>query len=120
VQSESVHAPEAQSPPNLQTLPTSQGVQAPPQSTSVSLPFFTMSVHDAATQTPLSHTLLVQSPGAMHVPPVAHGAHFPPPQSTSDSAPSLTWSEQDEPWQRPAVQFPVAQSVGVEQALPDT
>jgi hypothetical protein len=69
--------------------------QVPPQSTSVSLPFCTLSVQDAGVQVCAvgSQTLLRQSPGTMHALLSAHGPQVPP-QSTSVSPASFTMSVQ--------------------------
>ena len=64
--------------------------QLPPQSTSVSLPFFTPSVQLAVTgarHVPLVQMPLAQSAAAEHVPPLAHFVAQLPPQSTSVSLP---------------------------------
>jgi hypothetical protein len=68
----------------------------PPQSTSVSLPFFTPSVQLAAEQVFKvgSQTLSTQSDPTRHVSPSAHGEHVAPPQSTSVSSASFTPSAQ--------------------------
>jgi hypothetical protein len=75
-----------------QPLPTAQfAVQVPPQSTSVSFPFLTPSVHVAATHLPpLEHLPLAgsaQSVFALQFLPTAHVGPQPPPQSTSVSVP---------------------------------
>ena len=69
---------------------------APPQSTSVSLPFFTPSEQLApwhVSGVP-EHTPLWQSEPALHVLPAAHLPQLAPPQSTSVSVPFLTKSVQ--------------------------
>jgi hypothetical protein len=84
-----------QSAPTLHTLPAAHALQLPPQSTSVSVPFFTVSVHVAAWH--LSgepeHTPLWQSDGTRHVLAFAHLPQLEPPQSMSVSVPFLTLSE---------------------------
>jgi hypothetical protein len=61
------HTPLAQSAFTLHAPPFAQGAQtAPPQSTSVSLPFLTMSAHDGAWHTPPVHTPVVQSAPIEH------------------------------------------------------
>jgi hypothetical protein len=68
----------------------------PPQSVSVSVPFFTPSVHVAAWHVrgdPV-HTLSAQSPATVHDLPVPHLGHVAPPQSMSVSSASLTVSLQ--------------------------
>jgi hypothetical protein len=60
----------------------------PPQSTPVSSPFFTLSVHEGATQMSIAeHEPLVQSVPILHAAPTPHGGHMPPPQSAPVSAP---------------------------------
>jgi hypothetical protein len=66
----------------------------PPQSTSVSVPFFTPSLHPGCVQRPLEQYALVQSLPPMHFFPFAHAGHVPPPQSLSVSAPFSTPSLQ--------------------------
>jgi hypothetical protein len=62
----------------------------PPQSTSVSVPFCTVSVQVGAEQVPLAEqTLSIQSPPTRHVLPSAHGGQTEPPQSMSVSVPSF-------------------------------
>jgi hypothetical protein len=88
--------PPAQSPFAVQPLPSAQALQVgPPQSTSVSLPFWTVSVHDA------THVVPLQIPprqSAAILQPLlnAHGFPLPsqatPPQSTSVSRPFFTAS----------------------------
>jgi hypothetical protein len=48
------HAPMLQSPSTPQFFPTAQGLHDPPQSTSVSVPFFTKSVHCASMHLPVA------------------------------------------------------------------
>jgi hypothetical protein len=115
-----VHTPLWQSPATTQVLPFAQSPQdGPPQSTSVSLPFFTVSLQPAPWQTfgvPLQ-TLLIQSPATLHVLPVPQSPHVPPPQSTSVSAPFLTTSEHVGAWQV-TLQTPLEQSFGAPHVLP--
>src|SRR4051794_23446325 len=69
--------PLRQSSATAHALPTAQPEQAPPQSTSVSAPFFTWSLHAGAAHTPFVHTRLAQSvPRAQRLPAaqVGHGA----------------------------------------------
>jgi hypothetical protein len=62
-----VHTPLWQSVLARHFLPSRHAVQAaPPQSTSVSVPFFARSPHPAAWQDPLVHTALTQSVAAWH------------------------------------------------------
>ena len=58
----------------------------PPQSTSVSFPFDTPSLHDGATHTRPRQAMLVQSLAFAHFLPSPHAIHTPP-QSTSVSCP---------------------------------
>jgi hypothetical protein len=84
----------AQSVPARQALPSAHvGQPPPPQSTSVSVPFFTVSEHVAAWQTRPVHTPLSQSAATAHARLAAHGVHEPP-QSTSVSVPSFILSVQ--------------------------
>src|SRR4051812_38085250 len=87
-----VHAPPEQAPlaqsafrPHFLVSPHFWA-QPVPQSTSVSLAFFTLSKHVGPWQTPLVQTPLVQSPGAPQNLPTTHGAQIPP-QSLSLSFP---------------------------------
>jgi hypothetical protein len=64
----------------------------PPQSTSVSAPFFTTSEQLGAWQMLLMHTPLWQSVATLHVLPAAHLPQLAPPQSVSVSVPFLTLS----------------------------
>ena len=76
-----------QSDPTRQVAKFAQAAhEGPPQSTDVSVPFFTPSVHIAPAQVPFEQTPVVQSPPEMHESPVAHLGHEPP-QSLSVSAP---------------------------------
>src|SRR6266852_2810250 len=72
------------------------GQVPPPQSTSVSAPFFTPSRHVGGWQMPVVQTPLVQSAATRHIFRSAHGAQMPPPQSMSVSAPFFMPSEHDE------------------------
>ncbi len=81
-----VHTPPLQSLLEAHAAPTPHCSQLPPQSTSLSLPFLSLSPHDAAAaRTPPVHTPEAQSLPAPHFWPSAHVSQ-PPPQSTSDSA----------------------------------
>ena len=62
----------------------------PPQSTSVSVPFFTLSVLVGTWQAAPVQTPLLQSSATRHALRSAHGGLPTPPQSTSVSVPSLT------------------------------
>ncbi len=68
--------------------------QEPPQSTSVSVPSSTLSVQDAAAQTPPLQVPGSQSFWIEHIFPGTQAAQRGPPQSASVSAPSLTPSVQ--------------------------
>jgi hypothetical protein len=107
------HADDEQSGFERQTRPSGQrGQVLPPQSVSVSVPFFTMSTQDAATQIfTLLHTMEAQSSGARQARPVPQPGQLPP-QSTSVSSPSLVLFTQVMGAQRPPRHTPEAQSVG--------
>jgi hypothetical protein len=62
----------------------------PPQSTPVSFPFTTASVHVGALQVPPVHTPLWQSDLSTHPLPSTQVGQPPPPQSWSVSIPSAT------------------------------
>jgi hypothetical protein len=83
-----------QSPGPAHVLPAAHLGQVPPQSLSVSLPFFTVSLQAGAAQTPALHTPLSQSVPTVHLPPGAHGLQVAPPQSRSVSLPFFTPSAQ--------------------------
>jgi hypothetical protein len=111
------HRPPMQTPPT-QSVPVTHILPAPhlphppvapPQSMSVSIPFWCASPQVGATQTALVHTRLAQSPPPTHFLPAAHGAHDPP-QFTSDSVPFLIGSMHDGAAQTPAVQTWLMQS----------
>jgi hypothetical protein len=94
------------------------GAQMPPQSTSVSFWFLTLSAHVGVWQTLVVHTLLVQSPPAEHAFPLPQPPHIEPPQSTSVSVPFFTTSLQVGVWQMPPVHTPLVQSPATEQCRP--
>jgi hypothetical protein len=72
----------------LHALPVRHfGAVAPPQSTSVSSPFFLPSVGLGAAHFPVLHTSLAQSPSILQTFPVSHLGAAAPPQSTSVSSP---------------------------------
>ncbi|KYG03235.1 hypothetical protein BE21_52740 [Sorangium cellulosum] len=82
----------------LQFMPLSQvGPQGPPQSLSVSQPFFTPSEQAGATQTDASQLQLSQSSSTLHEPASAleQPAHTPPPQSSPVSSPFTSRSTQN-------------------------
>jgi hypothetical protein len=81
-----VHDRERQSPFCVHALPVAHSEQvAPPQSTSVSLPFLIPSEH-GWTQRPAAHISDSQSSFFWHAAPSAHAGQLPP-QSTSVSVP---------------------------------
>jgi hypothetical protein len=91
-----VQTPLRQSVSPEQSLPAAHAEQtAPPQSTSVSSWFFTLSSQAAAWQVLGSpvHTPLMQSPAPLQVCPALHLGHEEP-QSMSVSVPFFTPSEQ--------------------------
>jgi len=113
-----VHTLLVQSPGPPQPFPVAHAPQvAPPQSTSVSAPFFTLSVHVGAWHVPPAHDPLAQSVLSVHVAPTAHGEQ-PGPQSTSASLPFFTLSVQVGAWQTEPVQTRFLQSLGDLQAWP--
>jgi hypothetical protein len=92
-------------------LPGAQPPQVPPQSTSVSVPLRTPSVHDGPTQTfPVQLAPATQSLVAWHPTPMAQGGHVPPPQSVPVSAPFATPSEQLGAAHLKSVHTPLVQS----------
>ncbi len=111
-----------QSLPAAQVWPLAQlAAQLPPQSMSVSVPFFTASEQvGSAAQSPATQLVLVQSVPARQVLPLAQSAAQLPPQSTSVSVPFLMPSEHETagPPQTPAVQTPLVQSLPATQVLP--
>src|SRR4051812_5811353 len=66
---------------------------------------------------PVTQLLVAQSPGPSHSCPVVHFLQVPP-QSMSVSAPFLTPSVQLGTWHTPPPHRALAQSKGMEQALP--
>jgi hypothetical protein len=115
--------------PLKQSLPTAHILfrahllgQLPPQSTSVSLPFCTPSLHEMGWQTLPTHDALAQSIAPRQRSPSPHLGHDPP-QSMSVSLPFCTLSVHEKPphtrfgavpWQ-----MPVTQSAGTLQCLPE-
>jgi hypothetical protein len=75
-------------------LPVAHAPHDPPQSVSLSVPFFTPSLQVAAWHTPPVHTPLWQSPPIPHFLFVVHLVAQVPPQSVSDSLPFFTVSLQ--------------------------
>src|SRR5204862_292354 len=99
--------------------PSAQGAQVPPpQSMSVSLPFFIPSP-----QLPGLHTLAAQAPLAQSLPathawPPMHFGQVLPPQSTSVSSPFFALSVQDGAAQVPPLHTLSLQSAALPHALP--
>jgi hypothetical protein len=119
------HSPPMQFPP-WQSVPSRQALlaaqagqpeSAPPQSTSVSVPFRTLSVHVRAAQAPPTQTRLAQSPPALHFWAVAQPAQGPP-QSTSVSVLFFTASTHDGAAQVPAAHTALVQSAASRQSFP--
>lgn len=108
----------AQSVPEEQSLPLGQRAhRVPPQSTSVSVPFFAPSVHDAGAHTPVEHEPLAHSVPDRHAMPV-HLRHGPP-QSVPVSVPFWMPSLHDVVAQIQLTQLaPFWQSVVVTHDLP--
>ena len=102
------HTPDAQSAPVLQLLAFAHfGQELPPQSTSLSSPFFARSVQVGAAMqvfVAASQLLLWQSELAAQPWPFGQAGQWPPPQSTPVSAPSCTRSVQSETQVLPAAQ----------------
>jgi hypothetical protein len=107
-----------QSVPLLHVFPTAHAGHDPPQSTSVSVPFFTVSVHVGLAQSLFLQRPLVQSPSTPHPEPTGQRGHALPPQSTPDSLPFFTLSEHVGTAQAPELQTPLPQSVASSHALP--
>jgi hypothetical protein len=113
-----VHTRLWQSAPPPQPSPSAHWVEHdPPQSTSVSSPFFLVSPHVASAHAPEVQTFSAQSPAAVQVRPGAQSAQ-PPAQSMSVSVPFFTPSLQLGCWQTPPSQTPLVQSPGTTQACP--
>jgi hypothetical protein len=88
-------------------LPGKQAVQVPPpQSTSLSAPFCTPSLHEGIAQVPPTHTWLVQSDAIEQLFPGAQAGQVLP-QSTSVSVPFLTPSLHEGAWQTPPAHTPL-------------
>jgi hypothetical protein len=87
-----MHTPLLQSPALPHALVSSHfgAIPPPPQSTSVSVPFFTMSVNVGAAHVPPLQTFDVQSAPVPQFLPTMHGGASAPPQSTSVSLLSFT------------------------------
>src|SRR5262249_36078520 len=91
--------------------PSMQGGQTPPQSTSLSDPFFIVSSHAGAAHIIVLQMPLTQSWSTAHVFPVPQPPQDEPPQSTSVSDPFSTRSAQAAGTQIPERQSPSSQSV---------
>src|SRR5688572_6544350 len=107
--------PLAQSSSMLQLAPVPQRAQAglpPPQSVSVSLPFWAASSHD--TQLPASHAPLAQSVASRQASPSGQRAHsvLEPPQSRPDSSPLDKPSLQLATPHTPSLHTRLSQSLG--------
>src|SRR5215207_9136339 len=87
------HSPVAQSSSSTHVCSGSHGWQPLPQSTSLSLPFFTPSSQRAGTHASALQTPLAQSAPTVHSGPVGQGGQLPP-QSTAVSSPFCTKSPQ--------------------------
>src|SRR5215471_18935551 len=117
-----VHVALWQSPATMQPNPLTHfeaGAHEPPQSTSVSVPFSTPSLHAGTWHTLVVHFLLVQSLLTEHALPLAQLGHEAPPQSTSVSVPFLTLSSPPVhfgTWQTPPVHTPLVQSAATPHA----
>src|SRR6476469_3784351 len=95
------------------------GLPAPPQSTSVSAPFFTPSVFVGAWHTLSVHTPLAQSAAAAHFFESSHFLQVAPPQSTSVSSWFAVLSSHFAGWHVPAAeQILLSQSAGFVHSLP--
>src|SRR5262245_64211652 len=94
-------------------------VHEPPQSTSVSVPFFTPSLQAGAVQTRLVHFPLVQSVFCVQGWPSAQGPQSIPPQSMPVSFVSFTMLVQLASTETCApLQMPLTQSVLAAQSIP--
>jgi hypothetical protein len=115
-----LHTPLAQSLPIVQPPPVPQRahVEAPPQSTPDSEPFFTASVQLGAWHAVIVQTPLAQSAGAVHARLVAQrGQVVAPPQSVSLSPPFFTVSVHVGALHVLDVQTPLTQSSAIMHAL---
>ena len=114
--------PVVQSPSAAQLNPVAHLAQlVPPQSTSLSSPFFSPSLHLASLQRPSVQTKLRQSSLKRQLPPDGQrlGVHVSP-QSVSDSLPLRTPSSHLGAAQAPLLQTPDEQSRGTRQVWPVT
>ena len=115
-----VQTPFWQSAPAEQLLPAAHRPQVvePPQSLSVSPPFFALSEQVAAWQMLVVHTALSQSLAPVQAAPLAQGGQAGPPQSTSDSPWFKTLSVQLGARQVPITQLALEQSDPLAHFLP--
>ena len=93
-----------------QRSPALQRGHEPPQSTLVSLPFCTSSLHVDAWQTLAVQTPEAQSVANLQALPARHPGQEPPPQSMSVSVPFSRKSVHSGAWQTPVQCPPPAQS----------
>jgi hypothetical protein len=113
------HTPLSQSRPTLQPPSGPQGAHSlPPQSTSVSLPFCTLSSQRAGAHTESTQEPLSQSGPSPQASPLPHGVSQDPPQSMAVSLPFFKLSVQEAPLQveELALQLPLKQSLSAEQS----
>src|SRR5262245_40158472 len=96
-----VQMPFAQSAPVAQPslVPQRAAHVRPPQSVSVSSPFFSPSLQ-AGAHAPTSQTPPRQSVPSLHALAYPHGGHMDPPQSMSVSSPFAVLSSQAGGWQK--------------------
>jgi hypothetical protein len=87
-----------------------RGQPPPPQSVSVSVPFFAPSVHRALVHTERSQKVLAQSLDFLQAFPIGQGWQAPPPQSTSVSTPFGVASVHDGVLHTPSVHTALMQS----------
>jgi hypothetical protein len=113
-----VQIPLTQSDPALQDLPTAQCGQLPPQSTSVSAPFFAASVHVGTAHSLFLHLPLVQSESTVQGSPSPHRGQALPPQSMPVSFPFFTPSVHVGTAHALELHTPLAQSVASSHRLP--
>jgi hypothetical protein len=103
----------------LQAFVAAQPGQIPPQSTSVSVPFFRVSPQLASWHFPLTQCALAQSPFFLQPLPFGQGPQASPPQSWSVSVPPFSPSVQPGPTHtRVTAHTPVAQSPDTWQPAP--
>lgn len=110
--------PPAQSPSTAQPFPGPHGEHGPPQSVSVSCPFWSASLHDDAKHEPPTQTLLAQSDPFPQPFPSPHFSQAGPPQSTSVSEPSFVLSIQLGVEHIPPEHIPPAQSPSTSHDFP--